>query len=407
MQERMFEFVIPRDKRECAFVGLDADGASFVFPCRYLPADADIKTMQTEARRLTALIKRVQKEYLYGGSASESFQFYSMTWLVRDFIDNGYYSERERVVRKGTRGRVDWKRTIKDGDILFDGGNIVYKEFFSVGHERAQGSVIAQIYKFCLSFSADKVGFLYGVTATEKSVFNSSAAGYMCFVLQRELGVTFNSYKKILLSHMLTVLKGMLGKMRAVSLAVSDKEFEYAFEHLVLNVFGTEDVLEHYTRCSYEIDGREYAASSMRPDAVMRAENEKPDFYVVDAKYYNYGYTGRKSDLPQSSAVVKQIAYNAYLGSKCGDNGETREFYSVFILPYAMEDDRPVKYVGFARNSASDGAPPDNTDKVAVCLVDLKTLADAYFGVGAATKETLRAMLESEVSACFSARATD
>ena len=399
------EFIAPAQKGEYEYIGFDleANAGRFVFPCRYIAsgrenaADAEQeKEQKEEAKKIISLIKRVQKEFSLGGSGDESFQFYSMVWLIRDYIDNGYYTETERVVRRGDHGRIDWKHTLRHSGIYFDGKNLLYRDFYVQKNRLDEANLLAQIYKCCLAYSAECIGFLYNVSQTERSVFrmdSSADVGFMFYHVQKELGRTFNSYKQMLLRHLLTILKGRQGKIRAVSLCMHDKEFEYVFEFLVNSVFGTEVVQDFYNEYCYVIgdNHNRFSASKLRPDTIMKnpmaSESVEPDFYVIDAKYYNYGYTGNPRDLPQASAIAKQIGYNYYLRDNYNETDENRkEFYSIFLLPFAKGDEYDyIEYIGYATNSSSSANKMDKEDKkmdkVAVCRVDLKTLVDVYFNV--------------------------
>ena len=399
------EFIAPAQKGEYEYIGFDleSNAGRFVFPCRYIAsgrenaADAEQeKEQKEEAKKIISLIKRVQKEFSLGGSGDESFQFYSMVWLIRDYIDNGYYTETERVVRRGDQGRIDWKHTLRHSGIYFDGNNLLYRDFYVQKNRLDEANLLAQIYKCCLAYSAECIGFLYNVSQTERSVFrmdSSADVGFMFYHVQKELGRTFNSYKQMLLRHLLTILKGRQGKIRAVSLCMHDKEFEYVFEFLVNSVFGTEVVQDFYNEYCYVIgdNHNRFSASKLRPDTIMKnpmaSESVDPDFYVIDAKYYNYGYTGNPRDLPQASAIAKQIGYNYYLRDNYNETDENRkEFYSIFLLPFAKGDECDyIEYIGYATNSSSSANKMDKEDekmdKVAVCLVDLKTLVDVYFNV--------------------------
>lgn len=399
------EFIAPAQKGEYEYIGFDleSNAGRFIFPCRYIAsgrenaADAgQEKEQKEEAKKIISLIKRVQKEFSLGGSGDESFQFYSMVWLIRDYIDNGYYTETERVVRRGDHGRIDWKHTLRHSGIYFDGKNLLYRDFYVQKNRLDEANLLAQIYKCCLAYSAECIGFLYNVSQTERSVFrmdSSADVGFMFYHVQKELGRTFNSYKQMLLRHLLTILKGRQGKIRAVSLCMHDKEFEYVFEFLVNSVFGTEVVQDFYNEYCYVIgdNHNRFSASKLRPDTIMKnpmaSESVEPDFYVIDAKYYNYGYTGNPRDLPQASAIAKQIGYNYYLRDNYNETDENRkEFYSIFLLPFAKGDEYDyIEYIGYATNSSSSANKMDKEDekmdKVAVCLVDLKMLVDVYFNV--------------------------
>lgn len=415
------EFIAPAQKGEYEYIGFDleANAGRFIFPCRYIAsgqenaADAGReKEQKEEAKKIISLIKRVQKEFSLGGSGDEAFQFYSMIWLIRDYIDNGYYTETERVVRRGNQGRIDWKRTLRHSGIYFDGNNLLYRDFYVRKNKLDEANLLAQIYKCCLVYSAERIGFLYNVSQTERSVFRMDSqadVGFMCYQVQKELGRTFNSYKQMLLRHLLTILKGRQGKIRTVSLCMHDKEFEYVFEFLVNSVFGTEIVQDFYNEYSYKIDGKRISASKLRPDTIMRNPmmGGNPDFYVIDAKYYNYGYTENLRDLPQASAIAKQIGYNYYLSKS-----EHKTFYSIFLLPFARgEEEKPVKCIGYAANASLFSSIADKADLkklndicfnvVAVCLVDLKTLVDVYFNVATIGKGEMRQTLAEEVSPYF------
>lgn len=394
--KRAVDFVVPVQKGEYEYIGFDLEenAARFVFPCHYTETkptdDTDaaraelIELQKAEAKKILSLIKCVQKEFSFGGSGDESFQFYAMIWLIRDYIDRGYYTETERVVRRGDHGRIDWKHTFRHSAIYFDGSNLLYRDFYVQKNMLDSGNLLAQIYKCCLAYSADCIGFLYNVSQTEPSVFRMDSAsdvGFMCYRVQKELSKTFNSYKQMLLRHLLTILKGRQGKIKAVSLCMHDKEFEYVFELLIDSVFGTENVQDFYNKYGYEIDGKRVAASKLRPDTIMKNPNSgDPDYFVLDAKYYNYGYTSDPHDLPQASSIAKQIGYNYYLSNRNWNGQGNKRFYSIFLLPFSQgKDEDCIKFVGYATNC---GNQAENVDKVAVCLIDLKTLVDVHFNVG-------------------------
>ena len=230
MNEKI-EFLVPQTKQEYGFVGLQLEPGRgrFIFPCQYLSHDAEGERERTEkiqARRLVRLIKQVQKEYLFGGDGTQAVRFSSMMWLIRDYIDNGYYTETESVVQKGSRGRIHWRRTIGNNSIYFDHGNIIYREMFVHKNMLDTGSTLMQIYKCCLDYSLQTIGFLYNVGKTEPSVFDMDSAAdinFMLHVVRRELNATFHSYKKLLFHHLLTILSELQGAMRSVSLSMTDK----------------------------------------------------------------------------------------------------------------------------------------------------------------------------------------
>lgn len=374
-----FEFIVPHDKKECEYIGFDfqSDNTKFIFPCRYIDDKADEKEKKSEAKKIITLLKRIRQDYVMGGYNKELFQFYSMIWLILDYIENGYYVETETISKCGANGKINWKKTIKSNSIFFDGGNIIYRDFIRDKRKTDESRIITLIYKCCLDYSVKRLGFLFGVEQVEKSVFSmESDKTYMSYCLTSELNNTFRDYKKQLINHLLTIINNVNDKHKETGFSIYDKEFEYVFETLVNNVFGTSNVKEHYNQYIYNLDGIDFSASKLRPDTIMEDVSHNT-YYIVDSKYYNYGYTDNTDDLPQSSSIAKQIGYNHYLREKLvKDKVYNKEVKSIFLLPYASkeQDKELLKYVGYA---GSDNNQEIN-DRVAVCLVDLKQLINTY-----------------------------
>lgn len=391
MERKEVKFIIPNDKSESRYVGFDFEGDSstFAFPCKYQVNGEE----KREAKRLISLIKKAKKEYLYGGLSNELMEFYSMLWLVVDFIDHGYYVERETITKAGTSGKINWKKTIKKNSVLFAQDRIVYKDLERNKSKTSDAQILTQIHKCVLGYSVSTIGFIFGVEKTEPSVFglNDSDVSFMAYYLQKELSLTFSDYKKTLIKHMLSVLKCKQGKTKGNGFSISDTEFEYVFEYLVNSVFGTEETKTFNTHATYNIQGESKKASALRPDTIMKHQEE---YYIIDSKYYNYGYTKNPKDLPPSSSVTKQIAYNAYNETKIPATCK-----SVFLLPYASE--KALEYVGYAY-AQKDDSSLGYKEKIAVCLVDLKTLVDIHLDSNETAKNDLQATLVNLVNEnCF------
>ena len=45
-------------------------------------------------------------------SNNEAIPLLSYLWIIRDYLMNGFYINREKVLKKNQRGKVDWKRTL-------------------------------------------------------------------------------------------------------------------------------------------------------------------------------------------------------------------------------------------------------------------------------------------------------
>lgn len=53
------------------------------------------------------------------------FAIYSYLWLIRDWLNNGFYINREKNFKTNQKGKVNWKRTLNQQPIISN-GNIIY-----------------------------------------------------------------------------------------------------------------------------------------------------------------------------------------------------------------------------------------------------------------------------------------
>lgn len=374
-----FEFIIPKSKVESEYIGLNLkeDLPSFIFPCQYFVNDnVSEKEKKIEARKILTILKKIQRDYLTGGINAELEQFYSMIWLIQDYINHGYYVETEQITKISNNGKINWKQTLKNNSILYDGKNVVFKDFYRDKKIIDSSQILTQIYKACLKHSVNEIGFILNVNLTEYSIYEIERDKvFLNTFLKKELNQTFRDYKKTLINHLLSIINNQNSKNKDKGYSIFDSEFEYVFEFLVNKVFGNKEVKEFYNKYYYYLpdENSKYKASKLRPDTIMQYEDV---YYIIDSKYYNYGYTKNAKDLPQSSSISKQIGYNHYLRNQLNINDKIK-VKSIFMLPYSSKiKDEYLEKIGYAVKENN----VDEDDKIAVLLVDLKELINTYLG---------------------------
>ncbi|TNK91612.1 hypothetical protein C4M83_03745 [Mycoplasmopsis pullorum] len=79
----------------------------------------------------------------------------------------------------------------------------------------------------------------------------------------------------------------------------------------------------------------------MLPDSIMRSvdlNSNKTNYYILDAKYYKYGIYPERGEnvLPQTSDIIKQIAYGDYISNELKKEkyDETVSTYNVFLSTF-------------------------------------------------------------------------
>ncbi len=298
-----------------------------------------------------------------------------MIWLIHNFLNYGYYVEVENISKISNNGKINWKQTIKNNSILFNNKNIIYKNFVRDKKIIDDSQILTQIYKACLSFSVGKIGFIFGLDETEKSVFDiENDKSYLIYYLSNELNNTFKDNKKELIRHLISIVTNNNTTGSSQGYSIYDEKFHFVFEFLVNKIFGTENPKDYFNTYSYSINNESIESSKLRPDTILKDEKNKI-FYIIDSKYYNYGYSkNAKNDLPPSSDISKQIGYTYFFRD---DNTNNKEYKakSIFVLPYASKvKDTYIEYVGVAKRDNNE----NKEDEIAIFLVDLRALIDTY-----------------------------
>ena len=72
-------------------------------------------------------IAKKQEEKMNAGNRENKdiWPIESYLWIIRDYIENGYFYIHEKTYKQSNTGKIDWKRTLKNVP-LYSGGNIIY-----------------------------------------------------------------------------------------------------------------------------------------------------------------------------------------------------------------------------------------------------------------------------------------
>lgn len=80
--------------------------------------------------------------------------------------------------------------------------------------------------------------------------------------------------------------------------------FEYVWEKMIDKVLGIENKADYFPKTTWYVNDNRYNNASLEPDTIMLYGK---DVYVLDAKYYKYGVTGKTWDLPEFTSINKQL----------------------------------------------------------------------------------------------------
>lgn len=316
------------------------------------------------------------------------FPIHAYLYLIKDFLTNGYYFEKEVVYTKSTNGKANWAKTARQVKPLLQDGSIFYTEFITRKVKHNENELISQIHQYCVWESFSKIGWLFASFVPVKPCIKFNKSLFLS-IIKTKLSQTFNEKTMLLFNYMIDVIEFLDKSSESKNFTYGTNEFEYIWESMVDSAFGEKDKTKYYPHCYWEIDGKEYSSdqlefkqSALRPDTIMitdkGTENQKT--FVLDSKYYRYGESKQLNHLPMSGSIIKQIAYAEYIENK-ENSGElkhkSKAIYNAFIMPYeSRKADENMKFVGSARTDYKTG--DKSYYKIKAILVDTKWLMENH-----------------------------
>lgn len=354
-----------------AFVGLRIrnDEIHFHYPESYdLSPKEDKKAFRNDVVNIIRTISLAKSKSITnnqsntGINQSEQFAIMSYLWVIRDYLNNGYYRNAEKIFRTNAKGKVNWKKTLETQPIISN-GNIIYNNVV-VEVRNDCDDVITEAHKWCVYDSVRKIGWLFGIN--EKSVFvpqvvDSVIKKYIR-AIKTELMRTFDDIKKVRLNHMLKVLTGVDDSDRTKEIVYGVDKYHYVYERMVDYVFSNiTDITKYNPNAKWYLkknDMKATDASSLRPDTIRLEQisdvtSSIKDAYILDAKFYRFGTTKNENDLPTTTSIQKQITYGDNIICNLREKENIRNVYNAFILPYNKNKNdfgytENLEYIGYS-----------------------------------------------------------
>ena len=387
------------------FVGMRcSDGdISINFPMGYHISD-DNKELRKDIMLLftTLAVNTERKESELLGQVSKfdevEFPLQSYMYLIRDFFVRGYYRGQEVLYKVAKTGKINWNRTIKTQKPYVQDKDVFYLDFVTKKDSIRRNQLITLIHEYCVYESFERIGWLFTKVMPKKpqivkreNVFRS--------VLKEKISNTFNDRNRMLFKHMLAIIDFEGDKDSDKNYRYGTYRFEYVWEKMIDKVFGIENKADYFPKTAWYIDGERYNNASLEPDTIMVCGR---NVYILDAKYYKYGVTGKVRDLPQSTSINKQITYGEYVANeeKFKDkHGKEMKVYNAFLMPFdslkgTYADNPEMLKVGEAVSNWKDDS--EEYQKIQGILIDVKTLMSINVRQEMREIEKLAKLIESD-----------
>ncbi|MBY6915760.1 LlaJI family restriction endonuclease [Clostridium botulinum] len=381
------------DIRDKCFVNTNYDNDTFVgIKCINgnisinFPLGFNISGDNTELRKdiillistLAANTKRKQSEILGQIRKYEEtdFPIQAYMFIISDYYVRGYYKEREVQHAVSKNGKINWNRTIKTQKPYVQGNEVYYLDFVTKKNTINENELITLVHEYCVYNSFEKIGWLFtkNMPAKPKIKFNRKL---FISVIKDKISCTFNDRNRVLFNNMLAIINYKGDAHASKNYKYGTYRFEYVWEKMIDKVFGIENKSDYFPKTIWTIKNKKHNNASLEPDTIMLLNN---NVYVIDAKYYKYGETGKPSDLPESTSINKQITYGEYISEEekfRKIHGENMRVYNSFIMPFNAQKRRystenEFLYIGEAISSWKKNNK--SYDRIQGILVDIKYL---------------------------------
>lgn len=329
------------------FVGIkcaNGEKPHFYFPLGYNLAVDDDGIRKDILLLIATLEKHTDKQDssvtdLTHNIDKEGFPIQSYIYILKNFLMNGYYFERNAEYKISKTGKINWNRTIKTQKPHISGKNIVYIDFVTKKNTINENELITQIHKYCVEESFKKIGWLFTLNSKPIKATIKFDKKLFLHTINTKLATTYNDGNKTLFKHMLNVINYLFDSNTKTSYKYGTYRFEYIWESMIDKIFGITNKGKYFPKGFWHFtDDTTKPSSTLRPDTIMLYED---DVYVLDAKYYKFGITKRSEDLPETTSINKQITYGEHIDTDFKlrqEHGQAMVVYNAFVMPYDATD---------------------------------------------------------------------
>lgn len=315
---------------------------------------------------------------------NNTFNFLSYIWIIRDYINNGFYKEIEKKYSSHHNGKINWKKTL-NGEVFFYGNNVFYKNLVSEYKSNIE-TTLTEAYKVCLYISLNRIGWLLNLSEMLINISFTSFNKIPFFIslIKKEIKRTFIDNKKIRLKEMLKILLSTNNGKNINECIYGTSNYFIVFEKMVDKVFGNvKNINDYYPKGIWFLENRnlKFSSTNLRPDTIATFDD---CFCLIDSKYYRFGITFEKRDLPNTTSIEKQIVYAENLKK---NHSNKKPIYNIFVMPFNKESNKAkkyfnrdvlenIEYIGYAFASwkNTNNRYLHNENKIFTFLIDLKYL---------------------------------
>ena len=270
-----------------------------------------------------------------------------MLYFLNDYYQNGIYSNAQEIIETNGTSEILWDKTINETFAYIQNNRPFYMELKTRKRVNDETGFFSRLHQCIISECSRKLesqGLFHIFDDVSPIEFDESQLEdfgdkeYLSYRIERELGVQYNSRKRLLLQSMYAYINNE----KSVDTNEHFSMFGTTAYHTIWEDVCKEVLCDMYGKQIPEIKdlkkddvyvarpkwGNIFVEKTLIPDVVTRYQKY---FAIFDAKYYDVNITENSiSGQPGIESITKQYLYElAYKNFKKDDEG----FYNAFIFP--------------------------------------------------------------------------
>ena len=297
---------------------------------------------------INSVLPAKKKEIELHGNLSnnnvDEWPIYSEIWLVKDYIQHGFYKELEKKYNINKGGKINWKKTINK-ESIYSNNTIYYPNIVFENNEN-NFTIITELQKYCLNkCNVGKFICKLEEYFNVNIVINEGNLNYYINLLKMELSSSFEDHKKQLINSLINILKYYSSNNITNLNSYITFEYHYSWEYMISYLFDDNAQLKSDLLPRHEYYPKELGRNSaLIPDTIFAKDDS---VFILDSKYYSIG------NVPATSDICKQTEYCRTAKNKL-KNSSYKYLYNSFILPNKIKDLNICKYEGYANMVGND-----------------------------------------------------
>lgn len=336
-----------------------------------------------------------------------------MLALLESYEEYGVYSNYVRTIEDNGAGDINWERTIASNLPVISNGTPLYLDYKTNKSNPDSSDFVTKLHRSVLTecsrfFQDSGMAELLGlgeISLSNKKVDEYGEAGYLIYMLERERGTQFVTWKQDVMDMLLRYIgecDSLTYADEAICLGTSS--FYHVWEMACKVAFGDAlaerlgnlgmDLSPYWEERNAETllsiipkplwtaitKNGEYdcgGASTLIPDIVLptHSASGKSIFAILDAKYYTPALGNEMKGLPGIEAIAKQFLYQSAYRNFIVDQGFDAVVHA-FVAPTADDDIQHVGRVRLPSLMPEEETPLSNT--VELYKLPAQKVFDAY-----------------------------